>query len=50
MFECIFPSFPSTAKTLLDYIAIQSVAYPPLSTYSIEFMQQGEHSKEVTGC
>jgi len=50
MFECIFPSFPSTAKTLLVYTAIQSVAYQPLSTYNIEFMQQGEHSEEVTGC
>jgi len=50
MFECNFPSFPTTAKTSLDYIAIQSVAYPPLSTYNIEFMQQGEHSEEVTGC
>jgi len=47
MFECIFPS---TAKTLLDYIAIQGVAFPPLSTYNIEFMHQGEHSEEVTGC
>jgi len=46
MFECIFPS---TAKALLDYIAIQTVADLPLSIYNIEFMQQGEHRQEVTG-
>jgi len=30
---------------------LQSVhlCYPRLSTYNIEFMQQGEHSQKVTG-
>jgi len=41
--------FHQRQKICLTYIAIQTVVYPCLSTYNIEFMQQGEHSQKVNG-
>jgi len=46
MLECIFRSM---AKACWNCIVVQTVTYPLLSTYNIEFMQQSEHSRVFTG-